>query len=81
MYAVNGATGLKGTGKTAIRVSDLDGFADSPGETFTLNSIDGSSVLATGTISLRKMQMENFSDGNISGILERTLRTKKDYRF
>ena len=43
------STGLKGTGETEFRVSDVTGTF-SAGETFAVNSIDGSTVLASGTI-------------------------------
>ena len=49
LYALNGSTGLKGAGQTAIRVSDITG-SFSAGETFTLKSVDGSSTLGSGTI-------------------------------
>jgi len=80
LKALNGSAGLKGAGKTGIRVSDLDGSFNS-GETFTLNSIDGSSVLATGTISAKDTDGKFFIDGNVSGLAERTLRTKKIIGF
>jgi hypothetical protein len=49
LYAVDGATGLKGTGKTALRVEGVTG-SYSAGETVTYYDTDGVTVLATGTI-------------------------------
>jgi hypothetical protein len=49
LYAVDGATGLKGTGKTALRVEGVTG-SYSVGETVTYYDTDGVTVLATGTI-------------------------------
>lgn len=49
LYAVDGATGLKGTGKTALRVEGVTG-SYSAGETVTYYDTDGITVLATGTI-------------------------------
>lgn len=49
LYALDGATGLKGTGKTALRVEGVTG-SYSAGETVTYYDTDGITVLATGTI-------------------------------
>ena len=78
--AINGATGLKGAGQTAIRVSDLDG-SFSAGETFTLSSVDGSTVLATGTIADKDTDGKFYINGNLTNLTERTLRLKKIIGF
>ena len=49
MYAYDSAAGLRGDGKTAIRVDDVIG-SFSAGETVTYYDIDGTTVLASGTI-------------------------------
>jgi len=50
LTALDGATGLKGTGKSALRVDGVTG-SYSAGETVTYYDTDGVTVLATGTIS------------------------------
>ncbi len=49
MYAYDSAAGLRGDGKTAIRVDDVTG-SFSAGETVTYYDTNGSTVLASGTI-------------------------------
>ena len=80
MYALNGSTGLKGAGQTAIRVSDITG-SFSAGETFTLKSVDGSSTLGSGTIDSKDLDGKFFINGLIPGIVEATTRTKKTLGF
>lgn len=50
MYAFDGATGLKGSGKTALRVDGVTGTYTA-GQTVTYYDTNGTTVLATGTIS------------------------------
>lgn len=50
LTALDGATGLKSTGKTALRVDGVTG-SYSAGETVTYYDTDGTTVLATGTIN------------------------------
>ena len=50
LTALDGVTGLKGTGKTAIRVDGITG-SYLAGETVTYYDTDGVTVLATGTVS------------------------------
>ena len=77
LYAVDGSTGLKGAGQTAIRVSGLTGsFAAA--ETFTLKSIDGSTVLGTGTIASKDADGKFYINGKTAGISEATKRTAKN---
>ena len=49
MYAYDSNDGIKGNGKTALRVEDVTGTF-SAGETVTYYDTDGTTVLATGTI-------------------------------
>ena len=79
-YAVNGSTGLKGSGETEFRVSDVDG-SFSAGETFAVNSIDGSTVIASGTIDRVDADDKFYISGNVSGITEATTRTAKTIKF
>lgn len=79
-YAVNGSTGLKGSGETEFRVSDLSG-SFSAGETFAVNSIDGSTVIASGTIDRKDADNKFYISGNVSGITEATTRTAKTIKF
>ena len=79
-YAVNGSTGLKGSGETEFRVSDVDG-SFSAGETFAVNSIDGSTVIASGTIDRKDADGKFYIDGNVQGITEATTRTAKTIKF
>ena len=58
-YATHGSTGLKGSGETEFRVSDVTGTFNA-GETFAVNSIDGSTVLAQAVLLTEKMLTENF---------------------
>ena len=80
LYALNGSTGLKGAGQTAIRVSDITG-SFSAGETFTLKSVDGSSTLGSGTIDSKDSDGKFFINGLVPGIVEATTRTKKTLGF
>ena len=51
LYAVDGATGLKGTGKTLLKVAGLSGPAVIAGQTITYYDVDNVTVLGTGTIA------------------------------
>ena len=51
LYAVDGVSGLKSTGKTRLKVSGLSGPAVIAGQTITYKDVDNVTVLATGTIS------------------------------
>lgn len=51
IYGVDGVTGLKGTGKTRLKVSGLAGAAVTSGQTITYYDVDNTTVLATGTLS------------------------------
>lgn len=79
-YAVHGSTGLKGSGETEFRVSDITG-SFSAGETFSVNSIDGSSVLASGIIDRKDADGKFYISGNVQGITEATTRTSKAILF
>ena len=79
-HALNGSTGLKGTGETEFRVSDVTGTF-SAGETFAVNSIDGSTVLASGTIDRVDADDKFYITGNVQGITEATTRTAKAIAF
>jgi hypothetical protein len=51
LYAVDGVSGLKGTGKTRLKVSGLTGPAVIAGQTITYKDVDNVTVLGTGTIA------------------------------
>jgi len=67
IYAVDGATGLRGTGQTAVRVNDLTGTIVD-GNTFTYYDTDGTTVLATGTINGVDADGKFYVDGNLTGL-------------
>jgi len=66
LTALDGATGLKGTGKSALRVDGVTG-SYSAGETVTYYDTDGVTVLATGTISSVDADGKFFVNGKQSG--------------
>ena len=67
IYAVDGVTGLRGTGQTAVRVDGLTGtIAD--GNTFTYYDTDGTTVLATGTIDGVDDDGKFYVNGNLTGL-------------
>ena len=67
IYGVDGATGLRGTGKTAVRVTGLTGtIVDT--NTFSYYDTDGTTVLATGTINGVDADGKFFVDGNLTGL-------------
>lgn len=77
MYAFDGATGLQGAGKTALRVDNVTGTFSS-GETVTYYDTDGVTVLATGTISSKDADGKFYVSGKQSGFetyLERVGKT------
>ena len=51
LYAVDGVSGLKGTGKTLLKVDGLSGPAVIAGQTITYKDVDNVTVLGTGTIA------------------------------
>ena len=69
MVALDGATGLKGAGRTAVRVEDVTGSYVA-GETFTYYDTDGVTVLATGTIDTVDADGKFYVNGNLTGLLE-----------
>ena len=79
-FATNGSTGLKGSGETEFRVSDVTG-SFSAGETFAVNSIDGSTVIASGVIDRKDADDKFYIAGNVQGITEATTRTSKAIAF
>ena len=67
IYALDGATGIKGTGQTAIRVDDVTGnFYAS--QDFTYYDTDGVTVLATGTIDSIDADGKFYITGNLTGL-------------
>jgi hypothetical protein len=66
MYAFDGATGLKGTGKTALRIDNVTGSFNA-GETVTYYDTDGVTVLATGTISSKDVDGKFYIAGKQTG--------------
>ena len=67
IYGVDGATGLRGTGKTAVRVNGLTGTIVN-GNTFTYYDTDGTTVLASGTINGVDADGKFYVDGNLTGL-------------
>ena len=51
LYALDGVSGLKGTGKTLLKVDGLSGPAVIAGQTITYKDVDNTTVLGTGTIA------------------------------
>ena len=51
LYALDGVSGLKGTGKTLLKVDGLSGPAVIAGQTITYKDVDNVTVLGTGTIA------------------------------
>jgi hypothetical protein len=77
MYAFDGASGLQGAGKTALRVDNVTGTFSS-GQTVTYYDTDGVTVLATGTISSKDADGKFYVSGKQSGFetyLERVGKT------
>ena len=67
IYGVDGATGLRGAGQTAVRVTGLTGtIADT--NTFSYYDTDGTTVLATGTINGVDADGKFYVDGNLTGL-------------
>ena len=77
LYAVDGATGLKGTGKTAVRVAGLSGGSITAGNTFSYYDTDGTTVLATGQIASVDPDGKFYVTGNLAGLEEASDRTGK----
>lgn len=67
IYGVDGATGLRGAGKTAVRVDGLSGSIVD-GNTFTYYDTDGTTVLATGTINGVDADGKFYVNGNLTGL-------------
>jgi hypothetical protein len=68
IYGLDGATGLRGTGQTAVRVTGLTGGAITDGNTFSYYDTDGTTVLATGTINGVDADGKFYIDGNLTGL-------------
>ena len=68
IYGLDGATGLRGTGQTAVRVTGLTGGAITNGNTFSYYDTDGTTVLATGTINGVDADGKFYIDGNLTGL-------------
>ena len=67
IYAVDGVTGLRGSGQTAVRVDGLTGTI-LDGNTFTYYDTDGTTVLATGTIDGVDADGKFYVNGNLTGL-------------
>jgi len=67
LYAVDGITGLKGTGQTALRVSGVANGSIANGDTITYYDADGTTVLATGIINGLDADGKFYIDGKESG--------------
>ena len=68
LYAFDGTAGLKGSGRTAVRVSDVTG-SFSQGEQFTIVAEDGSTILAQGTVDSVDPDGKFYLTGKVEGIL------------
>jgi hypothetical protein len=77
LYAVDSANGLKGTGKTAIRVSGVTGTIQA-GQTFTYYDTDNVTVLATGVIDSVDADGKFYITGNLTGLEEAQARGGKE---
>ena len=67
IYGVDGATGLRGAGKTHVRATGLTGtIVDT--NTFSYYDTDGVTVLATGTINGVDADGKFYVDGNLTGL-------------
>lgn len=67
IYGVDGVTGLRGTGQTAVRVDGLTGTIDD-GNTFSYYDTDGVTLLASGTINGVDADGKFYVDGNLTGL-------------
>ena len=67
IYGVDGATGLRGAGKTSVRVSGLTGTIVD-GNTFSYYAANGTTVLATGTINGVDADGKFYVNGNLTGL-------------
>lgn len=76
LYAVDGATGLKGTGKTAVRVDGLVGTIV-PSQTFSYYDTDGVTLLASGTVDSVDADNKFYVNGNLSALQVATERSGK----
>ena len=68
LYAFDSADGLKGTGKTAIRVTNLTGTIVA-GNTFEYYDTDGTTLLASGTIASVDVDNKFYVNGNLTGLV------------
>jgi hypothetical protein len=67
IYGVDGATGLRGAGKTHVRVTGVTGtIVDT--NTFSYYDTDGTTVLATGTINGVDADDKFYVNGNLGGL-------------
>ena len=76
IYAFDSNDGLKGDGKTALRVTDLTG-SFSAGETVTYYDTDGTTVIATGTIETKDADNKFYIDGKVTGFVNADTRQGK----
>ena len=77
LYAFDSASGLKGAGKTAIRVSGVTGTIQA-GQTFTYYDTDGITVLATGAVDSVDTDGKFYITGNLTGLTEAQDRAGKE---
>ena len=76
LYALDGATGLKGTGQTALRVDGLSGSI-SAGVDVEYYDTDGVTLLASGTIASVDTDNKFYVSGNQTGFVPFTERVGK----
>ena len=77
LYAFDSASGLKGAGQTAIRVSGVTGTIQA-GQTFTYYDTDGTTVLASGVIDSVDTDGKFYITGNLTGLVEAQDRAGKE---
>ena len=75
MEVIDGAAGLKGDGKTKLKVAGKSGSV-SNGETVTLYDSDGTTVIATGTIETADGDYF-YLDGKVTGFVKPSTRSSK----
>jgi hypothetical protein len=77
IYAIDGATGLKGQGSTELRVTNVTGSFQA-GETIEYYDFDGTTILATATIDSVSVDGKIFVSGKVLGFELPTQRSGKN---
>ena len=77
LYVFDSNEGLRSAGETAIRVSGVSGTITA-GQTFEYYDTDGTTVLASGTISRVDADGKFYVPGNLTGLVEAQDRSGKE---